>query len=199
RHKNAFHALTRQQFESDVAALDAAIPSLQDHQIIVRMLQITAKIGDGHTYVHLPSWFKFYPLQLYWFGNELRVTHAGDGYEQVLGTRVVKIGGLSVKDVQARVLTLLSQAENEWFVLNNSPKLMVRPEVLQALGVVPEAEHAPFIFEDDQGKQFTLELHPITPTSDASGAIRLPLRAAIKAPPLSRQHPAEPFWFTYLP
>ena len=66
RHKNLFHTVSREQFERDVAELDTAIPSLEDHQIIVRMLQITAKVGDAHTYVHLPQTFRRYPVGLYW-------------------------------------------------------------------------------------------------------------------------------------
>lgn len=39
RHKNLFHTVSREQFERAVAELDTAIPSLQDHQIIVRMMR----------------------------------------------------------------------------------------------------------------------------------------------------------------
>jgi AraC-like DNA-binding protein len=73
RHKNLYHATSREKFEQAVAELDAAIPSLQDHQIIVRMHQIAATVGDGHTGVHLPPYFKSYPIRLYWFGRELAV------------------------------------------------------------------------------------------------------------------------------
>jgi site-specific recombinase XerD len=38
RHKNAFHNVTREDFERMVAELDARIPSLQDDQIAVGML-----------------------------------------------------------------------------------------------------------------------------------------------------------------
>src|SRR5512134_4167647 len=62
RHKNLYHATSQEQFERAVAELDAAIPSLQDHQIIVRLIQIAASVGDGHTGVHLPSYFERYPL-----------------------------------------------------------------------------------------------------------------------------------------
>jgi hypothetical protein len=58
RHKNLFHSVSREQFERAVAELDTAIPSLQDHQIIVRMMQIAARVGDGHTGVHMPPHFK---------------------------------------------------------------------------------------------------------------------------------------------
>src|SRR5688572_26630467 len=58
RHKNAFHFTPREQFDRAVADLDAAIPSLEPHQIVVRLMGITAAVGDGHTNVHLPASFK---------------------------------------------------------------------------------------------------------------------------------------------
>src|SRR6185295_10527225 len=85
RHKNLYHATSREQFERAVAELDAAIPSLQHHQIIVRMQQIAATVGDGHTGVHLPPYFKRYPLGLFWFGNQLRVIGAAAEYQESLG------------------------------------------------------------------------------------------------------------------
>jgi len=76
RHKNLYHAISQEQFTRAVGELDAAIPSLPDHQIVVRMQQIAAMVGDGHTGVHIPAYFKHYPISLYWFGRELRVIAA---------------------------------------------------------------------------------------------------------------------------
>lgn len=194
RHKNAFHAVSREQFERAVAELDAAIPTLQDDQIVVGMMRITAMIGDGHTHVRLPP-FRLYPLALYWFGGDLRVTRALPDYRQALGARVIKINGVAVEEVNARVRTLLSQGENDWFFLAAGPALMTRAEVLHALGVTPDAGRAPFTFEDEQGKQFTLDISPVAPDP----ALNSRLLGAAKSEPLFRQRPAEPFWFTYLP
>jgi len=194
RHKNLFHTVSREQFERAVAELDAALPSLQDHQVIVRMLQITAKVGDAHTYVHLPQGFKRYPISLYWFGNELRVVRATKEYTDALGARVVKIGETGIDEVQARLLSVLSQAENEWFILSNSPAYMLRPEVLHTLGVVPDTGRAKFTFENEQGAQFTLGIAPVV--ADARFASESV--GAAKEEPLYRQRADEPFWFTYL-
>ena len=194
RHKNLFHTASREQFERAVADLNTAIPTLQDHQIIVRMMQITAMVGDAHTYVHLPP-LDFYPIVLYWFGNELRVVRAVPEYKQALGARVVKIGGVDIEDVNARVRTLLSQAENEWFFLSGSPGLMTRPAVLHALGILPQAGRATFTYEDEQGRQFTLDVAPVPPDP----AVNSRLLGVSQAEPLFRQRQAEPFWFTYLP
>src|SRR5215218_4488450 len=53
RHANAFHALPRPEFDRMLGELQADIPKLQDHQVPVRLLMITAAIGDGHTYVSM--------------------------------------------------------------------------------------------------------------------------------------------------
>ena len=193
RHKNAFHHTTRAQFEQEVAKLEAAIPSLQADQIIIGMLEITAKVGDAHTYVHLPRSFHHYPISLYWFGNELRVTRTTSPYQRALGARVVRIGKMNIRDVGTRIRRVISQDETEWFVLRDSPDYIAIPEVLHALAIVPDITSAPFTFVDEQGKQFTLNIEAV-----ARGAkldwLSLPTKL-----PLYLQRPDEQFWFTYLP
>jgi hypothetical protein len=127
---NLFHSMSREEFERAVNELDAALPALQDHQIVVRLQQIVARVGDGHTGVHLPPYFQLYPLSLYWFGDELRVIAATREYERALGTRVVQIGALPINEVDARVRTCFPSAENEneWYALSTSPAFITRPE-----------------------------------------------------------------------
>jgi hypothetical protein len=197
RHKNLFHTVSREQFDQAVADLDEAIPTLARHQIIVGLSQITARVGDGHTGVHLPADFRRYPIALFWFGNELRVTAAIKEQEEALGTRVVKIGDLGMNEVQARVARCFPSAENEnaWYVLGTSPAFLLRPEVLHALGVVPEVDRAKFTFENDEGRQITLELQAVP--QDGSLQERLVRVAPLE--PLTRQRREERFWFTWLP
>ncbi len=193
RHKNAFHHTTREQFEQEVTNLDAAIPSLQPDQIIIGMLEITAKVGDAHTYVHLPRSFHHYPLALYWFGNELRVTRTTTPYQRALGARVVRIGEMNIRKLSRQIRRVISQAETEWFVLRDSPDYMTIPEVLHSLGIVPNITSAPFTFMDDQGKQFTLNIEAVA-RGEKLNWLSLPTKL-----PLYQQKPGEQFWFTYLP
>src|SRR5689334_19671751 len=55
RHKNAFHTITREQFAAEVAALREKAGHANDDEMIVGLMRITAMVGDGHTYVRLPS------------------------------------------------------------------------------------------------------------------------------------------------
>lgn len=199
RHKNLYHAISREQFERAVAELDAAIPSLQDHQIIVRMRQISASVGDGHTGVHIPPYFKRYPLALYWFGNELRVIAAAQEYQSSLGMRVVKIGSVGIDEVQTRIRSCFPSAENEteWYVMSTSPAFIVVPEFLHTLGIVPDLAAGTFTFEDGEGKQFSLEIRPVD-FPVVNGVPTLHLLPVVRDAPLYRQRPGEKFWFTYL-
>ena len=133
RHKNLYHTISRQEFERMVAELDRAIPTLEGYQIVVRMLEITAKVGDGHTTVVLPEQFTILPLRLYWFGDELRVTHIAEAYQEALGARVVKIGEAGVKEAKERLMaTVLSveESKNQWYVLSNSADAGAAPRAL---------------------------------------------------------------------
>lgn len=203
RHKNLFHNVSRERFEKMVRELDEAIPSLEDHQIVVRMQEITAKVGDGHTVVVLPGWFKVLPVRFYWFGDELRVTHTVEPYKEALGARVVKVGDAGVQEAKARLTaTVLSELEsqNEWYVRSVSAGFMSSPEVLQTVGLARSVERVPFTFEDDAGRRFTLDVAPVEQPADGrGGAPRLSLLAAAKEEPLYRQRPGEGFWHVYLP
>ena len=202
RHKNLFHSVTREEFDRLVAQLDSAIPSLQPHQIVVRMKQITARVGDGHTGVWLPNTFTIFPIALSWFGKELRITAAAPEYQRAIGTRVVAIGGIPIDEVEARVETTFPSAadENEWFVLNTSPPHIVRPEVLQALGIVKDLGPASFELEDDQGRRLTVPIAPISPPPVVNNAFTFTgFQSAASRQPLFRQRPAEAFWYTWLP
>jgi hypothetical protein len=203
RHKNLFHTVSREEFTGAVARLDSAIPSLAAHQIVVRMKQIAALVGDGHTGMHIPPYFSLYPITLYWFGSELRVTAATKEYQRALGARVLGIGDLSLDEVQKRVATCFPSATNEnpWYVLSTSPAFITRPEVLHALGIVPTpGGPAQFRLEDDQGGRFTLAIAPVPTPPVVNRTVTLSgLIPAAKSQPLFRQRLSEPFWFTFLP
>jgi hypothetical protein len=200
RHKNLYHATSREQFERAITDLDAAISSLQDHQIIVKLHQIAASVGDGHTGVHVPAFFKRYPINVYWFGRELRVIAAAKEYQNALGARIVKIGNLDIDEAAARVATCFPSKdnENEWYVMSTSPAFLVRPEILHALGIVPDLSRAAFTLEDDAGRRSAVEISPVAVPPAVNGTVNIGMVPIVSEPPLFRQKLGEPFWFAYL-
>jgi hypothetical protein len=83
-HKNLYHSMTREEFEAMISRLDAKIPSLSRHQIIVEMAKIVAAVGDGHTNI-APTrdpkiGFRTLPIALYFFedGLFIRAAHKSE-------------------------------------------------------------------------------------------------------------------------
>jgi hypothetical protein len=116
-----------------------------------------------------------------------------------MGTRIVRIGNLDIDEVAARVATTFPSKdnENEWFVLNTGPALITRPEILHALGIVPELSKATFTLQDDDGEVSTVEMEAMALPPAVNGVVSLGLVPVVD-PPLSRQKIGETFWFTYL-
>jgi len=137
RHLNAFHAVSREQFDAAVKELDARIGTARDEEIAVGFMRLTALVGDGHTNVHVPPEWHRLGVQLQSFGGEWRVTGALPATKALLGAKLTAIGGVPVADVVARLERLASQDElPPWqrvIVTGN----MNTAEVLRGVGIDP--------------------------------------------------------------
>lgn len=191
KHKNAFHLMTEEGFNQAVSNLKNDLPALTDDQVMIRLLQITAAVGDGHTYVHLPVGSKRYPITLYWFGKSLYAIRATENYKQALGKKLVKVEGRPLSNAMEKISTILSKEQNESFVMFNSAIDLTVPQVLYALGIVNDVEKAKFTFADENGNETELELAAIVQTEKT-------WIGAAKQEPLFRQKTTENFWFTYV-
>src|SRR6185436_4628580 len=113
RHVKAFHTIGSESFAGEVARLDAAIPRLNGDEVLVGFMRIVALIGDGHTHLDLPPSFLRYPVELRWFGDELRVIAAQTPYYATVSSRVLSIGSTSVREVMERTTQLVPRGEND--------------------------------------------------------------------------------------
>ena len=128
-----------------------------------RMMRIAAKVGDGHTGVHLPQVLPWIRSACTGSGVSSASLAPRRIYKLAIRKRVVKIGNFDIDEVHARVRTCFPSAENEneWYVMATSPAFITRPEVLHALGIVADRGPAPFTVVDDQGNQSTLTISPV--------------------------------------
>jgi hypothetical protein len=193
RHMNAFHHVSQIEFESDADKLYKDVPSLKDYEVIVRLMQMTAKVGDGHTNVHLPTTFKHYPIRLHWFGEELYVIATQDAGKSALGAKLLKIGDLDVKAITEKLAAVISQDENKWYTLNTGAYFLTIPEILATLGIARDYDHAEFTFLDLNNKEIKLDLIP--QAADPNSRWTSPSEKQ----PLFRQKLADHFWFSYVP
>ncbi|MFL5495093.1 MAG: hypothetical protein ACJ8DC_11980 [Gemmatimonadales bacterium] len=211
RHRDLYHTISRSAFDSAVASLDARIPSLQRHQVILELARIAALVGDGHTNI-APTrdpkiGFRTYPIALYLFSDGLFIRAADSAHAGLLGARVVRIGGHSVEEAYAAVRPLIGR-DNEMGVKFFAPFLLVMPEVLHGTGLVPDMEQARFTLERN-GRRSEIALEPagparmMAPETDQSWIVPSgwidARQGAARPTPLWLEDPSDKFRYRYLP
>ncbi|PYS62795.1 MAG: hypothetical protein DMF76_08245 [Acidobacteria bacterium] len=194
RHVNAFHTNTRERFADEVARLDAAIPRLTNDESVVGLMRTVALIGDGHTHLDLPPSFPRYPIELHWFGDELRVVAAGAPYHAALGARVVAIGDVPLAELMKRTTELVPRDETAGRTRETAAMQLTSPEVLHGLGVIADRERAPFVLDNAAGERITVTLSPVRIGDFSSWRV-----AGGDKPPLYLRRLNEPWWTEFLP
>jgi hypothetical protein len=136
RHKNAFAYAAKEKFDRAVADLDKRIPPLKGYEIMVGMMRILALVGDGHTRCDdVFNNFSQFPIELYWFGDDLRVIRTTPEYKEALGKRVIAIGSTPIAAADQDVRGLIEKHETEGWIKRFSA-YDLSPEILKSLGIV---------------------------------------------------------------
>ena len=210
-HKNLFHSMTRDQFNTAIQDLDRRIPGLARHQIIVEMARIVALVGDGHTNI-APTRdpkiaFHTLPIKLYFFDDGLFIRAATREHADLIGASVVQIGNAPAAQAFDAVKRLIGR-DNEMDSKFFAPLLITMPEVLHAVGLITDPNEATFLVEKN-GRQQAVKLKPVGPVqllpadTDLSWVPQagwVDARDESQKPtPLWLSDPQNKFWFKYLP
>lgn len=202
RHKNPFHAMSREQFEAAVKQLTDKIPNLKNEEIFTGILKILAMVGDGHTSVNEVNLFDFgfYPVHYEIFGDGLFIESIDAEYAAIAGGKVVRIGNTPVDAALARINELAwGDNHNAQSKKVETVFLLTNPRVLQGLKIAESSENVEITVEIN-GQQKTVELktkkdifeyEKIAKRADAAEGSANPL-------PLYRKHPQNNYWFEYV-
>jgi len=205
RHKNAFARLTREQWDAAVRRLEARLPGLQRHEIIVELMRLVAMVRDGHTFLtpYFEDRIGFHrlPVQLYDFADGLFIVAADSAHADLAGARVRRIGRADAAAALDSAAQLVSHESPQWARLRG-PALLAIPEVLAGLGLTTAADRATVEVEQN-GRERTVELEASGPAAAGVGetpAGWVDMRHATPGDdPLWLQRPDAPYWFTILP
>ncbi|MEO8033011.1 MAG: hypothetical protein ABI837_01155 [Acidobacteriota bacterium] len=179
RHKNLYHSISRADFAAAVETLDRTIPSLQRHQIIVEMMRLAARVGDGHTNISptrdAKIGFHTLPVRMYFFDDGLFIRAAARDQAGLAGTRITKIGGVPIDEAYRRVRELIGR-DNEMGARHFAPMFLAMPEILHALELSDSIESAELTVVDKMGeRQVRLPAHglfePMPADTDTSWEI----------------------------
>jgi hypothetical protein len=179
RHANLFHALSRENYEAAFERLEVDVDHLAPHQIIVRLAEIVAAVGDGHSRLTLPldpaaglfathtgsdtsrvSLFHQYPVRLSRLTDGYIVTRTDARHRELLGARLVAIDGHVPAEIEARLAPAV-QRDNSYQLQGLVPLFMVIPEVMQAVGLVADVQTSNWSVEGQEGRIRSVRLEPV--------------------------------------
>ncbi len=150
RHPNPYHSIPRAGFESALQRLHDRVADLEEHEIVVELARVMARIGDGHTGVFIPWDFDYgrYPLEIWSLEEGLMVAAAAE--PELAGSRIVRIAGHPAETVLARADSL--EPRDNQYDRRGVRRLLSVPEVLDALGIVDRADSLPLEVELASGE-----------------------------------------------
>lgn len=162
-HKNAFFRTSRDTFMAHAAALSARLPEMNDAAIVVELMRLVALLGDGHTTLDpdgTPYRQRLVPMLAYEFSDGLFVVAADSAHVELIGRRVLGVGGVAIHAARARLATTFPH-ENAAKVRYGIPFVLSTAEVLAGLGLAPDAEHARYTLAESNGSISEVELAPL--------------------------------------
>jgi tetratricopeptide (TPR) repeat protein len=163
-----FKKVTKEKFDTEVEQLYAAIPNLEEHEIIVGLSRIVALFEYGHTAMGLSGWYdrapvKFHqmPYNLYWYNDGIHVQGVHKDYEKALGAKVLKVAGVPVEKAAQMVRPVMS-VENDQYFKAFALTYLGTPEILHAQGVTATLQETITLTLEKEGKTFELTFKPVS-------------------------------------
>jgi hypothetical protein len=195
RHGNAFHSIAQPRFDSLVAALDRRLDSLNGDQMYVELDRLANLIGDGHTFIAMPSDTPRFPFAARRFGTEYRVIAVARGTERILGAQLLKVQDTPTPLAIQRLWSLTPGEENPSLRQARAEGFLSMGMMLHGLGLTPVRDTVTLTLADDTGQEFRFIVHAVPTNTSAT----LPWKDVFIATPLYAQNPRQHFWYQYLP
>ena len=174
-HFKPFHVFSEAEFDAAIEKLEVQIPQLSDSEIIINMAKIVAKLGDGHSRLHIPRLYpelalaaelghsgtpppkleslKFQqsPVRFGLFGDGLFVIGARPEYRHLLQQNVLSIDETPV-DEAVELVRSVSFFENDSRAKLMAPDRLALPEVTESLGISTSSDVVTITTVDVSGR-----------------------------------------------
>ena len=210
RHRDLFHATSREEFHRLLAGLESELPNLSEDQVIVRLAEIvrkTVRDRDGHSGVMFFPRFRLIPVNFFLYTDGLHVRGVSKEYAALAAARVLSIGGLPIDDAIKRAWTIAS-GDNDMTRRADVALILAMPAALRALGVASGEPHAPIEIAGvrPDGSKVAMSVSPV---ESFDGLEWIDVRRQSDQVPLFLRHadpnpfrwyaPKKALWFEHLP
>jgi len=195
KHINPFTVIGKDAFLNFTGNLKSNLNKINDDQIIVSLMAGVALIKDSHTSINFPI-RSILPFSFYFFDDGIFPTLAGKENESAFGKRLVGIGKYSIDEVVNLLKPLISH-ENDAQLKSIIPEYLVRPEILNGLGIISSKDTCTLIFSDSSGIKYKYTVRPVA-ASEMGNFRKTMVSAKSKSIPIVGESQGGPYWYKVL-
>ncbi|MHA7832824.1 MAG: hypothetical protein ACX93O_17145 [Flagellimonas sp.] len=162
-HIDLYHTISKMEFEKEIQKIKSTLNQKSDAGVIIDLMRLTRKIGDGHTAFSLRGVeTHLFPIEIYKIDGQWRVIKTTINHKNLLGKIVTKIDGKSIHKIAKKISEIAQYVENEQSEVIRTGEYLLISELLFGLGLTNHQFKAEFTFSNDNKIESKVWLNAIS-------------------------------------
>jgi hypothetical protein len=156
KHIDVYNKIPDTEFDSELEIIKSSIGNKTDFQLVMDLMRLTRKIGDGHTAISLNNIETHnFPFEIKQFGNDWRIVKIAQPFGHLLGARLIAVDETPMAIAAQKVGEVAQFVENPHSKIIRTAQYFPISELLFELNLIKQKEKASFTFKSDNGTVFT--------------------------------------------
>lgn len=161
-HIELYKNISKVEFEQELEQIKSNLNKKTDTDIIISLMRLTRKIGDGHTAFSLRGIeTHLYPIEISKIEEQWRVIKTTNAHEHLLGKELIAIDGKTMMQIENEIGKVAPYVENEQSKVIRVAQYSMISELLYGLNLINNKFDAVFSFLDDNKKRTESTLEAI--------------------------------------
>ncbi|MCW5517962.1 S41 family peptidase [Muriicola sp. Z0-33] len=162
-HIDLYSKMSKDEFEDELSQIKSTLNKKNDLGVIIDLMRLTRKIGDGHTAFSLRGFeTHVFPIEIYKVDEQWRVIKTTNDHKSLLGKILTKIDGKSIGEITNEVSKVAQYIENKQSEVIRTGQYMMISELLFGLGLTANEFKAKFSFLDDSNNESEVVLQGVS-------------------------------------
>lgn len=161
-HIDLYHSISKKEFEQELQQIKVGLNQKTDTEVIIDLMRLTRKIGDGHTAFSLRNLeTHVFPIEIYYVDKQWRVIKTTTRNKALLGKTLVEIDGKPMEEIAKEVSKVAQYVENEQSQIIRAGNYAMISEILYGLQFTKNKLNAVFSFVGENGEETKVALDAI--------------------------------------
>lgn len=161
-HIDLYNNISKVEFEQELKKIKLNLKRKTNTDVIIDLMRLTRKIGDGHTAFSLRGIeTHYFPIEIYKTGEQWRVIKTTDKHKNLLGKELIAIDRKTIEQVENKVSKVAQYVENKQSQIIRVAQYSMISELLYGLNLTNNEFEATFTFLDDNQEKAEITLHAI--------------------------------------